>query len=242
MAKTMKVGILYIALGKYDRFFKEFYRSCEKFFLPDSLKMYYVWTDSDSPDFTNSNICKFPSVKLGWPDDTMLRFQKFYQNRTILAHNDVLFFFNANVLFNKPILESEVMPSSEFPLVGVEHPHFYNRSNVEFPYERDPVSKFSIPYGSGKTYYQGCFNGGYSEYFLEMSKILDSKIHLDVDAGHIPIWHDESALNWYYYQNHNLVKKLTPAYAYPESLNIPFEKKILQLDKSKLGGHDYLRS
>ena len=42
----LKIAILYICTGKYDVFWKEFYRSCEQYFLPNSNKNYFVFTDS----------------------------------------------------------------------------------------------------------------------------------------------------------------------------------------------------
>ena len=37
-------------------------------------------------------------------------------------------------------------------------------------------------------------------------------------------------------------KQLHPGFAYPESYNLNFPKHIIQLDKSKMGGHNFLRS
>ncbi len=230
----MKIGILYIALGKYDIFFDDFYKSCEQYFLPGHEKMYYVWTDSTKIP-TGSNISKFEAKKEGWPWDTMLRFHKFTEKEEILTLNDYLFFFNANMQLQAPVGE-EVFND----LIGALHPHFYNKSVYDFPYERNGISNFYIPRGQGQYYFQGCFNGGRADKFLEMSKELSEGINADLLMDHIPIWHDESALNWYFH-NRN-VGVLSPSYAYPESLNIPFEKIIVQRDKAKLGGHEFLRS
>ena len=41
-----KVAVLYICTGKYDVFWKDFYISYEKYFLPDCEKHYYVFTDA----------------------------------------------------------------------------------------------------------------------------------------------------------------------------------------------------
>jgi hypothetical protein len=73
-----------------------------------------------------------------------------------------------------------------------------------------------------------------------MSKILETKIDIDLNNNIIPIWHDESALNWFF--KDNKIHSLSPSYAYPESSIMPFQKKIVQLDKYKYGGHMYLRN
>jgi hypothetical protein len=69
--------------------------------------------------------------------------------------------------------------------------------------------------------------------------VLSEKIRTDLSCGIVPIWHDESAMNWYYHSRN--VTALSPSFAYPENTSFPFQKRILQLDKSKFGGHEYLR-
>lgn len=236
----MNIGILYICTGKYDKFFKGFYESCERNFLTDSKKIYYVWTDSYSEIFEKPNVVKFEQPKLGWPYDTMMRYSMFNKRESRLVENDYLFFFNANMIVDK-IIGEEIIPQEENSfLVGVEHPGFYKSHPNRFPYERNPNSSLYVPYGNGKNYFQGCFNGGRTDIFLQMSKTLEEKINEDMSSDIIPIWHDESAINWYYKDKDILV--LDSGYAYPETLKIPFDKKIIQLDKNKLGGHKLLRS
>ena len=38
-----KIGILVIALGRYTEFWPELYTSCEKYFLPNYQKEYYIF-------------------------------------------------------------------------------------------------------------------------------------------------------------------------------------------------------
>lgn len=236
----MRVGILYICTGKYDRFFEAFYNSCEKNFLPETKKTYYVWTDSNLEIFENPNVVRIQQSKIGWPYDTMLRFKMFHDQRRKLSENNYLFFLNANMIVVDQVGE-EILPQEENDyLVGVQHPGFYNQSCIHFPYERNDESEFCMAYGEGRQYFQGCFNGGEAGEFLKMSETLNYKIEKDLSSDIIPIWHDESALNWYYDKRNPLV--LDSGYAYPENWNIPFDKKIIQLDKAALGGHNELRS
>ena len=44
--KQIRLGIIYIATGIYDEFWKDFYPSCECYFCPDVIKGYEVFTDS----------------------------------------------------------------------------------------------------------------------------------------------------------------------------------------------------
>jgi hypothetical protein len=161
-------------------------------------------------------------------------------NKLSINKDDYLYFLNANMLFVDTIGEEAIPHVSNDYLMGVVHPGYYDKPAWAFPYERNLISRVHIPLTAGKTYYQGCFNGGRVKEFMQMSKDLAMLIDLDLKCGHIPVWHDESALNWHYCFRNPLT--LNPGYAYPEGWTIPFIPKILQLDKSKLGGHEYLRS
>lgn len=234
---SSKINILTICTGKYIMYFEQFYKSCQDKFLPNHMKKYYVFTDGELPDY--ENVVRIEQSKLGWPYDTMMRFKMFNSIEKLLD-GDYIYFFNINMSFLEKIGE-EVIPGEENDyLMGVNHPGFYNQSNFSFTYERRPTSKFYIPLGKGKKYYQGCFNGGRRKEFMSMSKELEKLIDDDVSKDIIPVWHDESALNWYYMDKNPLI--LDSSYAYPESSNIPFDKKIVQIDKIKSGGHVFLRS
>jgi len=231
-----KVAILIIATGKYSSFVNNLYNSCEEFFLPKISKDYYVFSDTISSQ--KDNIMVISQSHLGWPYDTMFRFKFFNSISDKLSKYDFLYFLNANMEVIS-VVGSEILPIEE-SLVGVIHPGYYTNDVNEFPYERRTNSQFYIPRESGKHYYQGCFIGGKSNDFLEMSLILDRMVDVDLSNNIIPIWHDESALNWYYLNKNPL--SLNSSYSYPEALDLPFEKKIVQLDKSRYGGHSFLRS
>jgi hypothetical protein len=233
----MNIGILIICTGKYDIFFKDLYESSEKYFLKNHKKTYYVFTDGNIPE--NENIKKFYQKSLGWPHNTLKRFEMFNKIGEQLINEDYLFFLNANMLFTDEVNEEVIPKEDNNFLMGVNHPGFFNTNKENFSYERRPESVFYIPLDKGKYYYQGCFNGGSSKEFLKMSKILDDMINTDLSNGIMPIWHDESALNWYYLDKSPLL--VDSSYAYPEGWSIPFNKKIIQRNKNNYGGYDYLR-
>jgi hypothetical protein len=234
----MKVGILFICIGKYRIFFDDFYSSCEKYFLPEHKKHYYVFTDNVMDDA--ENITKIYQADLGWPHNTLNRFDMFSSISDLLSKEDFLFFFNANMKFIDYVKEEALPKPENEGLMGVQHPGYYNKDKEHFTYERRKESVFYIPYDDGKHYYQGCFNGGKSEEFLKMSKTLNDLIKYDLLKGIMPIWHDESALNWYYLDKNPLI--LNPGYSYPEGWDLPFTKKIIQLDKNNFGGYTFLRN
>jgi hypothetical protein len=233
----MKIAILTICTGKYTIFFKQLYESCKTNFLQEDEKTFFVFTDGEIE--SSSDVVRIEQRKLGWPLDTMMRFSMFNRISDKLLEYDYIFFLNANMVVSSKV-GSEIIPNEENDyLVGVAHPGFHGEPKERFTYERNKSSNFYIPFEEGKVYFQGCFNGGRSKEFLEMSKQLDVLIYDDLKKNHVPLWHDESALNWYYSKRNP--KSLPPSYAYPEVAEPDYEKKIIQLDKTKHGGHDFLR-
>ena len=43
----MKIGVLYIGIGRYVCFWPAFYKSCEKYLVPGMEKQYYVFTNQE---------------------------------------------------------------------------------------------------------------------------------------------------------------------------------------------------
>ena len=239
----MKIGILYICTGKYNIFWKDFYLSCEKNFIPEVEKHYFVFTDSPEIDFEKDNkyIHKIYQENLGWPNNTMKRYEIFLNSKDEIEKMDYLFFFNANLLFLEKISTEEFLPIDREKLVGCLHPGYYDVPADKYPYEKSRSSSAYIDKKMGKYYFQGAINGGLTEHFIETIKLLNRNIGIDSEKGIIAKWHDESHWNNYLNNKLELVKILTPAYLYPEGTSLPFEKKILIRDKNKLGGHAKLR-
>lgn len=241
----MKIAILYVATGRYIAFWEDFYKTCEKFFVTDAQKNYFVFTDSDkiyAQD--NENVIKIYQEKLGWPYDTLMRFKMFLTQEEKLKEHDYIFFFNANMKFMKPI-GYEVLPDNEHcGLVAGLHPCFYRKSIDEVPYCRNEKSLAYIPYGNGQHYVQGCLNGGTSEAYLQFCRTCMENTQKDLDNNVIAEVHDESHLNKYVLDKNILV--LPCNYLYPVGCYYPEycdDIKIIQRDKNapKYGGTDYMR-
>ena len=128
-------------------------------------------------------------------------------------------------------------------LVATKHPgqSFHNINDMT--YDRNQNSLAYVPYGEGKTYYAGGFNGGKTKNFLKMSKVISERVNDDLERGVIALWHDESHMNRYMIDNPPTLS-LSPSYCYPEaalknpqgwilSSNFPeIKPKILALDKN----------
>ncbi|MBE6105753.1 family 6 glucosyltransferase [Anaerovibrio lipolyticus] len=234
----MKVAILYICTGRYEIFWKDFYLSAEKHFLPNADKYYYVFTDAEQIFYEDSeSVKKIYQANLGWPGNTLFRFKMFAPYAKELESCDYVFFFNANALFLQDIGE-EILPNNE--LLVVQHPIFYGKKREKFPYDRNPESLAYIPEDEGEVYVQGAFNGGSGKVYTKLILDLEKNIDIDYQKGIIALWHDESHLNKYIL-NHSY-KILDPSYVFPEDCEkMPFDKKILMRDKKKYGGHGFLR-
>lgn len=233
MNNRFRVAVLYICTGKYSVFWEEFYRSMEKNFLKDSEIEYFVFTDADRlyDEERNNRIHRIRQDNLGWPGNTLFRFRMFVSLEEKLKEFDYLFFLNANTVCRQEITEKEFLPIEQDLLV-VQHPGYYNSSAWKMPYERRKKSSAYIPYGKGGDYVYGAVNGGKTAAYLKMAKKLDKDIRQDYEKGIIAKWHDESHLNYYVWMYGNY-RLLTPAYAYPENYSLPFEMKIMTVDKGK---------
>lgn len=235
-----RIGILYICTGKYSIFWENFYRSAEAYFLPGYQKNYYVFTDADHiVDEERSNILKIPQDNLGWPGNTLLRYAMFRNVVHQLQQEcDFVFFFNANMQF-VDVVREEILPMHE-GIVAVQHPGFYNKARHELDYEKNQQSLAYIPDGAGSYYYMGGLNGGRTEHYTNLIRVLDDNIRTDMNNGINAVWHDESHLNKYLIDKSP--KVMNPSYGYVEGQQLPFPMKILIRDKNNFGGHSFLRS
>lgn len=238
----MRIAILYICTGKYTVFWKDFYLTCEKYFIPRGEKHYFVFTDSTDIDFEkqNPNIHRIFQENLGWPGNTLNRYGMFLGIKDKLSQFDYIFFFNSNLLFLKPITTGEFLPDDKENLVACLHPGYFNKERKEFTYDENEKSLAFIPKNEGVKYFAGGINGGKTLPFLEAMEIMNENIQTDSKNNIIAKWHDESHWNKYL-SNRDDVKVLSPSYLYPEHSNIPFEPKILIRDKRNYGGFAKLR-
>ena len=215
----MRISVLTIATGKYIQFIDSLIRSAEKYFLPGIEKTYFVFTDStEEIKIEGSRIVKIEQKKLGWPYDTMMRFHMFEMVEKMLSETNYCFFMNANMEVVSEIDISILPAPKNDGIVTVLHPAFFNQNKYTYTYERREESNFCVPVGRENFYYQGCFFGAESRAFLVMTSVLKKLIDDDLSNGIVPLWHDESALNWYLLDKNPFA--LNPGYAYPEYLNV----------------------
>jgi hypothetical protein len=235
----MKICINLISTNKYTYFLENICKSIEDFFFPEDDVSVIVHTNKD----ITRNIENIKKIKVfineitheDWPMTTLKRFHYFLKSKDILESNDWCFYIDVDSLFIKKI-GKEILPDSG--MIGTIHPCQIGGGTPD----RNPLSKAYIPYGSGNRYFCGGFFGGISKDFIKMSETISSNIDEDFSKNIIALWHDESHLNKYFYENPPKIYLENP-FAIAQNLNPITDKSyVLFLDKSPIGGHDFFRS
>ena len=227
-----KIGIVVIATNKYIQFIGPLTDSIRQHFLPEEEVSVFVFTNQK---IERKDVVVLPVEHRPWPGMTLYRYKIFTQYAEKLNEMDYLYYLDADMRVVSKI-GAEVLPKQEGGLLGTIHPGFHGNPQ-RGTYENRPASTAYLPKHKARNYYAGGFNGGRAAAFLQMAKTLAHNIDQDTSKGITAIWHDESHLNRYL-NDHPPELEMTPSYCYPESWNLPFEKKILALDKD----HNSIRS
>lgn len=229
----MTVAILYIALGKYIIFWKDFFDSAEKYLLPGIKKEYFVFTNKNI--FYASGSKKVHKIKeefKPWPYSTLKRYSFFLKIKDQLKKFDYIFFFNANCKFLQPV-GKEILPTDgNDGLTAVIHPFFYNFPRRYFNYDKNPKSTAYIPSHLGKYYFAGGLNGGKTKQFLEACEILNRNIEIDAKNNIVALWHDESHWNHYLLDKNPVI--LGPEYLFGKripSIIVTFSPKVKLMER-----------
>ena len=219
----MKIGLLIISTNKYVEFLHSLITSADEFFLLNLEVTYYVFTNQEINLKTNRTVVKIDVEHKSWPWMTLGRYDIFSSNEEILSTMDYLFYCDVDMRF-VDVVGDEILSDR----VATQHPGFYDRRGVP---ENRPQSLAFVSDSTNMQYFAGGFNGGTSEEYLKMSEILSKNIKIDFENGIIAIWHDESHMNRYFINNPPS-KILSPSYCYAESTNIPFQKRLIALNKN----------
>lgn len=222
----MNITLLLIATNKYADFANPFIKSSDRYFLTDHNVSYLVFSDKEIKISSNRKVEFVPIEHEPWPNPTLKRYDYFLHKASELKDQDYLYYSDIDMRFVDSVGE-EILSER----VATIHPGFWNKHPFEWTYERRQHCNAYIPFGEGRRYYAGGFNGGKSKTFLEMSRVISKWRKEDENKSIVPIWHDESYMNKYMYLNPP-TKELSPSYCYPESWQLPFEKKLLALDKN----------
>jgi histo-blood group ABO system transferase len=224
-----KVGLLIISTNKYNRFLQPLISSADEFFLKNQEVTYFIFTNKDIQTESNRSVVKIDVEHKEWPWMTLGRYKIFTESSDKLSEMDYLYYCDADMRFVGDVGD-EILND----LVATQHPGYFGRRGTP---ETNPLSLACVYGNEEMQYFAGGFNGGTSNEYLKMSKHISNNIDIDYSKGLIAIWHDESHMNRYFIDN-KPTKILNPSYCYGESMNIPFERKLIALDKN----HSEIRS
>ena len=230
----MKVAITFIGTNRYLDFLPKYYESIKENFLPNTEKVFLVFTDGDG-DFPD-DVKVFKQEHLDWPYITLKRFEIIKKARQEIEDCDWLVFLDADTRVVDKVTEEEFF--SDKPYFGVHHPcHALKmQPHTEYPgaFETNTNSRAGVTEEDDTSmYYQGCLWGGRVPEVLDMIEELDSRVEEDLSNDIVAVWHDESQLNKFYSEVKEDVHLLGPQYAYPEVFqdHCNFEPKIVHLAK-----------
>lgn len=199
------VGLLIVATGKYIDFVQPLVASARKHFCTNHDVTYFVFTDGD---IEGDDIVRIQQDRLGWPYDTMMRFEMYFNARDALQDMDYLFAVDADMRFEN-MVGDEILSER----VATQHPGYVGRRGT---YETRRQSAAFVDRSQGLHYFAGGFNGGSRDEFLTMAYTIATQVETDLSNQLIAIWHDESHLNRYFVDNPPTTI-LSPSYCYPEN-------------------------
>lgn len=221
--KSKKIGLLLIATNKYVEFLDVLISTADKYFLKDQEVTYFIFTNEKITVNTDRKVIIIETQHKKWPWMTLGRYEIFQNSSDILSEMDYLYYSDVDMKF-----VSDVGDEILGDLVGTIHPGYWDKG--EGTPERNSKSLAFIPEGSKNKYYAGGFNGGSYKKFMKMCFRLDQNIETDFKNNIIAIWHDESHLNRYLFDNTPSIS-LDPSYCYPEGKDIPFKPKLIAINK-----------
>ena len=232
----MKVAITFIGTNKYLDFLPKYYENIEKYFLPNSEKTIFAFTDGELND-TPDNLKVYHQEHLELPFITLKRFEIINKARKEIDKHDWLVFIDGDALPVTTITEEEFF--TDKPLFGVHHPcHFLGMEpHTQAPgaYDQNPDSEAYVDTSKGlpEVYYQGCFWGGKVPNVCAMIDELEARVNRDLEKNVVALWHDESQINKYFLERLDMVHTYGPEYAFPEVFKdyCQFSPKIVHLAK-----------
>jgi len=201
-----KVGLCIMATGKYTQFVKPLIDSAEKYFCKNHSITYFVFTDGCLKE-SDATVVRIYQQRLGWPHDTLKRFEVYSKNHEQLAQMDYLFAIDADMLFVDNFGD-EILKER----VATQHPGFVGKRGS---YDTNPLSTACVGSNEGEYYFAGGFYGGSAQEFLKMAYKISENIKTDLAKNYIAVWHDESHLNRYFIDNKPIIA-LDCSYCYPE--------------------------
>ena len=221
-----KVALLLLATGKpYWKYIDPMLRSAYQNFIPHDV---FLWTDCTEPVAVCGGSRIIPLEPQGFPGTTLLRYHTFRTEAKALAQYDYLFYVDIDAFFENKIEPDEILANG---ITATLHPGYLGTCGTP---ERRKESTAFIPCPFPKQYFAGGFVGGAAPAFLKMAATIAAHIDQDSRRRITAVWHDESHLNRFLYDN-PAAKVLGAEFCYPAVGQEAFFNVGWQRKGNKLG-------
>lgn len=231
----MKVGILYVAIGRYTAFWPEFYKSAQENLFPEAEKQFIVFSDGELP-VSGPDVTVHHNDDMGWPLNTLMRYDMFCRIAPELEQYDYLVFLNGNCKIVRPLPAEEFLPTGEEDYCAM----CTQTDPEKMTHEHRPESEAYVAKGSVPRYWAGGINGGKTAAFLALARECSRMAHADLSAGIMPLWHDESIVNKFLSDKH--VKVLDRRMGRVATHKTPADPYIILRRKDDVLGRGWLRT
>ncbi len=210
-----RVAVGTMATGRYIEFVPDFWRSAGQFLLPQCTKHLFLFTDRKDATLASwDNVTFVGQEKLGWPFDSIMRFEMYLSLHAVLTDKyDFFYAIDSDAVFVSPV-GAEILGRR----VAALSAWFHGRSVLTHPTDANPASPFYIPSELKRLYFAGGLFGGMVAEVMSMLGRICPQIRglLTQAVPYLPPWHDESILN----HEFNVVAPpdviLGPEYLFPE--------------------------
>ncbi|KAJ7999697.1 hypothetical protein DPEC_G00197090 [Dallia pectoralis] len=234
--RSVRTGLMTLAVGPYAHFLTRFLSSTELYFLPGNTVVYYILTDSPRA------LDPLPPLGLGrelrvLPVSEAPGWERLAQHRMALlaaaikehAQKEVAYVYCMDV---DQELVAPVGDEILGRLVATLHPELYGKTREEFPYERKASSLAVVKEDEGDYYYTSELYGGTCTAVHAMARACAQLILQDREKGVTALGLEESYLNRYLI-DHRPTCVLSPEYSWWDSVlsvNVP-RQRVLSLGR-----------
>lgn len=195
---SSKHAILLIATREYLSYLSELVQGIHDYWPKASTNppQIIVCTDHSASSIGHLHylgVEHFPIPHEPWPLVTLHRYATLLKASGLLRRSVThLYHMDVDMRIVAPLLPEDL----EHPLVSVAHPGYWRSPNPYGTPENRPGYAFAhiIP----TLYIAGGFQGGSVTCYLRAATTLARLIEREEQEGRIPLWHDESAWNWYW--------------------------------------------
>lgn len=197
----LTIGLCLIATGKYDRFLDPLLESVDTHFFPASDVIVYLFTDKEQQQLRLSkrmSLIQIPIEHKPWPASTLFRYRHFSNAAKKIGITDFAFYIDVDMMIVSDLNEDLLTKNSigNVSIFGTRHPGFWN--NSEWGSQGVITSsKAYLEEHLRDTYYAGGFQGGETDKFLEMSRVLADNIDYDLSIGYTAPHNDETHFNFF---------------------------------------------